>query len=196
MADLITTARAQQTKELSSVDETLLGNLISAASTTIQRYCNRNFPSASYDEDYDGEGGIELFLNAMPILTLTSVTIKEQGSTTSLDVNGILQYVNEGRLVIDPLTTEAMSYCHFPVGRQNINVVYTAGYATVPEDVQEACVEMCTVLYGATSTDGNIGLDSESLGSYSYSRSSKNDRLLFTDTIKSLLSTYILHMVE
>ena len=41
----------------------------------------------------------------------------------------------------------------WPVGINNLRIQYTAGYATVPEAVQEACAELVAALYFQCSRD-------------------------------------------
>jgi len=195
MADLITVARAKQTNELNQVDTLLLQQLIPAASNAIIKYCHREFvEEVLVDEKYDGLGTPELFMKKFPVTTLTEVKIRELGGTEQdIPTSEILIYEDEGKLMFDPLANTTTIYCHFPRGLQNILVSYTAGYATVPEDIQEACVQVITNMYSYTSSTKNPALKSESLGMYSYSRDSKADQVIFTNSVKMLLSGYIDH---
>ena len=59
----------------------------------------------------------------------------------------------------------------WPRGRRNIRVVYTAGYATVPEDVQLAAAELAKEVYGKAQRDPT--LLSETIGSYSYTQAAE-----------------------
>ena len=45
----------------------------------------------------------------------------------------------------------------FPAGVNNFRVQYTAGFATVPDDVQEACAEWVAALYNLSLRDPQIG---------------------------------------
>jgi hypothetical protein len=56
----------------------------------------------------------------------------------------------------------------WPVGINNFRVQYTAGFATVPEDVQEACAELCGTYFAQRGRD--MTLQAESIpGSHAYS---------------------------
>jgi hypothetical protein len=44
----------------------------------------------------------------------------------------------------------------FPVGINNFRVQYTAGYATIPESVQEACAEWVAAIFYTTSRDQSL----------------------------------------
>lgn len=60
-----------------------------------------------------------------------------------------------------------------PSPMKSVLIEYTAGYSTVPEDVEQACIEVASMLYRDRRRDGN--LNSESLGDYSYSRASSQE---------------------
>lgn len=53
---------------------------------------------------------------------------------------------------LDPDTGEVFG--RFPRGQKNIRVDYQAGFATVPDDVQEAVVQLCQFLYQQGQTNG------------------------------------------
>jgi hypothetical protein len=55
----------------------------------------------------------------------------------------------------------------WPVGVSNFRVQYTAGYATVPEDVQEACAEWVATLFKDLGRNRNVALENTA-GVYSF----------------------------
>jgi hypothetical protein len=88
-----------------------------------------------------------------------------------------------GRLSIDrawfaywPLDKGVM-----PSAMKSILIEYTAGYATVPPDVEQACIEVASTLYRDRRRDGN--LVSEGLGDYSYSRATAQEMSARLDTL-------------
>lgn len=78
----------------------------------------------------------------------------------------------------------------FPAGRQNIRVDYTAGYAEIPDDLQEACAQHVLDLYNGSITNGN--LSDVRLGNYRYSIDQVN-RHSFSAKVQALLNPYIAH---
>ena len=58
-----------------------------------------------------------------------------------------------------------MLYGMFPPGHLNIRVDYTAGWATIPEDIQAACVQHAADMYQASLNDPNV--KSISIGPFS-----------------------------
>ncbi len=66
------------------------------------------------------------------------------------------------------LADEGMLYCSagWPTGTNSISVDYTAGYATIPDDLEHVCLEIAAYLYGISKGDPSV--QSESIGDYSY----------------------------
>jgi len=88
-----------------------------------------------------------------------------------------------GRLSIDrswfaywPLDKGVM-----PNAMKSVLIEYTAGYATVPDDVEQACIEVASMLYRDRRRDGN--LVSEGLGDYSYTRATAQEMNARLDTL-------------
>lgn len=73
--DLITLARAKNNIStiVDTTYDTLLAVLITAASQAIERYCNRDFYSKTYDEIYSGRRDNRLILRQAPIQEVKSV---------------------------------------------------------------------------------------------------------------------------
>ena len=88
-----------------------------------------------------------------------------------------------GRLTIDrswfaywPLDKGVM-----PSPMKSVLIEYTAGYATVPEDIEQACIDVASMLYRDRRRDGN--LVSEGLGDYSYTRATAQEMNARLDTL-------------
>jgi hypothetical protein len=63
---------------------------------------------------------------------------------------------------------EGTIYGYFPEGVSETEVRYTAGYATIPSDVQTACCMVVKGMNDASKIDGNLAY--EKLGDYSWGR--------------------------
>lgn len=171
MANLITTARAQQNAALANAPTALLANLIAAASGAIENYCGRTFASTSYTEDLDGNDLDWIYVENRPITSLTNVIITEVGGSTETITSTYLDYDGTSGKVWF-IEGGSGTYDYFPKGHFNVRVTYTGGYSTVPDAVQEACSQLCAQLYGQSADSKNPSLQSESLGDYSYTRMS------------------------
>ena len=64
-------------------------------------------------------------------------------------------------------TGELISPVGWSYGDMNYRILYQAGYATIDQDLQQACAELAVACYNSRGQNSN--LTSENLGSYSYS---------------------------
>ena len=112
--------------------------LISNASAFIERFCNRTFASTSYTETRNGNNRARMMLNNSPIQSLTSVTIDGAAVpiSTGPTVGG---YTFDSHCVY---LRPGAGFDQFDRGVQNVVIVYTAGFTSVPSDVAQACIEL------------------------------------------------------
>jgi phage gp36-like protein len=88
------------------------------------------------------------------------------------------EYVYEGDTGVLHIQSDAFPLndtylARFPSAYQSVFVRYTAGYATVPDDMKQACCEVASMLYQSRKADRSIL--SESLGDYSYTRAGASE---------------------
>jgi len=125
------------------------------ASTTkrIETYCNRHFASAGYTEYADGVNKGFLHVKNPPIINVSALNSdvnRDFGSATEYATNAYITYDDDGRielLSIADVTSSSLSPVVFPSGQQNIKIVYTGGYAAIPEDVRLGCAEWIGRIY-------------------------------------------------
>jgi hypothetical protein len=93
---------------------------------------------------------------------------------------GLLDVVRVARYWPD----DAQGEYGVPAMWQSICVDYTAGWATVPDDIEQACLRVSAFLYRNRKRDE--GVSSESLGDYSYTlRDSGQVRAMLEDELES-----------
>jgi uncharacterized phiE125 gp8 family phage protein len=139
-ADLCAVADVQAYLNLSSgQDNALIQTLITNASAFIDNYCNRTLLSNSYTETRNGQGGTEMPFRQYPVSAVASLTIDGQAVLPS---PGAYQ---RGYLFDDEMLY-LIGYC-FRRAPQNVVIVYTAGFTTVPNDIAQACVEIVALKY-------------------------------------------------
>lgn len=148
---------------------TLIDRLITEVDYAIGRACNRldattgaqTFESASRDEKYDGCGEPILSLRNFPVSSITSVALVDTaGTNTTLASTDYTADLRTGRLQWNGTTaywpgwtdyTGAPAYGYeppgWPRGFQNVRVQYTAGYSTVPKDLQSVATQMVVDMY-------------------------------------------------
>jgi hypothetical protein len=139
--DLTSIANVEQWLNLQSgcTDEALLVRLITAASGFIRTWCDRDFVSQSYTDTLDGKGAARMPLPNTPITAVASLAI-------------------DGNVIPpgDPVSTPGYFFTstmlclngyRFSRGMANVVVSYTAGFATVPPELEQACIELVAFRY-------------------------------------------------
>ena len=188
MSDLVTLARAQQSPILAGLDTTWLATLISAASAAIERKTHRSFVSTAATEKYDGDGTRQIMLKRFPLTVLTEIVVTDQSDDSTETFAGSVFNLNldTAEVRFKPAATGL-----FLRGFQNIAATYTAGFATVPENLQEGTVQLIAMLVSAGENDP--ALVAEKLGDYSYRarvENGVNDAGLWPVEIRRLIGTY------
>ena len=185
---LVTVTRAKQNAALANLTTSHLQNWIEAASDAIEGWCDRVFTSTAYTETQDGNGLHWLYVYNPPIISLTSVQIIDSSEDTETILADQFRYGGDaGEIVFKP--TNSSSYSVFPEERRNIVVNYTGGYATIPDDIQEAVVQTIQEMYKVTNTK-NPGLKQIRLGEYSETRAAASEVVAVTPSILSLIGRY------
>lgn len=125
-----------------STDDTLLKAIITRVSASIASTCNRIFYAHDITEYQDGEGDSTLVAEQYPINSITSIhddVERAYGSDTLIASTDYVYYSEKGLIKLD-------NY-YFAVGLKNIKLVYNAGYSTVPQDLEMACIKRCMAEY-------------------------------------------------
>lgn len=148
------------TQGLPAADFPLIQRLITNASGFIHSWLNRFIPLADYEDIRDGMNSHELLFANFPVLSVSSVNIDNVNippATTTISPGYAFE---EMRLVL-------RAY-RFSRGLQNVVIRYTAGYATIPADINQACIELVTQRYRERS---RVGVKQETIvgvDSYTY----------------------------
>lgn len=124
------------------VSDPLLSRLISAASQYLETQMSRTIETNTYLETRNGLGGNVMTLLNGPVVNVNSLTIDGivipprpalgSGSYSSFSPGG---WVNDSERIM------VQGYC-FNRGFMNITVNYTAGFASVPADLEQCCIDL------------------------------------------------------
>lgn len=121
-----------------TVDD-LLQSLITASSRQIMTQCARRFKQSTITKRFNGDATYGIALPNGPVTDVASVYI---------DGNLIPESGGPGdvgwTLMNDRV--ELLGYV-FTVGVANVEITYTCGWATVPEDIERAAIELTTWAY-------------------------------------------------
>lgn len=135
--------------------DNLIERKINQATEMIENFCGLNndhhFASTTYtNEEYDATNTDELVLRARPIITLTSVSARDSSenisSFTTLDSQDY--FYDEYAGVIKGVAVFSGSWNRY-------RVTYTAGFATIPDDLAEACVLLASELVANADQSGS-----------------------------------------
>jgi hypothetical protein len=139
-------------------DDTLGAQLVTAASRFLLQLMNRDsILATARTETFKGFGGCDFVPRNTPVISITSVqvgsTVIAAGADIMTNQSGFY-LVNER----DVDVVKLLGY-EFLVGSW-CKVVYQAGFATVPEDIAQACKELVALRYRDRK---HIGLLSENI---------------------------------
>jgi hypothetical protein len=143
-----------------SEHDDLLDALIAYASERIESHCRRKFASSSDPEYLDGTGTSRIVLSRRPVTALTSIhedADRDFAADTEIDSDDLVLHPEKG--IVDRVGAV------FARGARTVKVVYTGGYATVPDDVALACVKLAAAWFAHART-GADGVRRETLGDY------------------------------
>jgi hypothetical protein len=164
MAQLITVDEFKRYHGIAGTsDDTLLQELIDEVSDFVEAYCQRSFALATYQEKYDihFEWQNEISLRHYPALTVSWVAaagVSLDASTWYVDLDaGIIKLAYDTR---------------FPRGREQVEVLYRAGYSSTPPLIRKAVRRLVAIEYGIRKSPE---LESAKLGDYSFKRARTNE---------------------
>ena len=131
-------------------EDAFLTNLLARATTSIETWLGRGVIQATYTEYPDGNGTEWLSLRQGPLISVTSVATADWSShtvntTSSLTDGTWLGYGDEDDWKL-PAKIRSNGGA-FTTGRKNYQVVYAAGWAAVPYDIEQACLDVCVWMF-------------------------------------------------
>jgi hypothetical protein len=162
-----------------ATDDALLERLIAAASEFIQNWLGRPIASADWLETRDGTGGQLLTFANIPVTAVLSLTIDGLViPPAAADGTGF-----GAGYTFTPTELALRGYV-FTRRPQNTIVTYTAGYATTPPDIAQACIELVARHYRERTRIGEV---SKALGGGETVTFSQKD---IPDAVKTALASY------
>lgn len=160
---LTTTSMAKTYLKILPLSDTsqdaLVELLINASSTYLQAECDRSFVAQSVTEKRHGRSSNLILLKEWPVNTITELRIDSAAiftdPATLIDPTAY-QIADDGNSVL-------LLAQKFPKGYNNVRVIYNAGYAAIPSDLEHACLWLCTWYYRMRESQ-DIGRKSRSKG--------------------------------
>lgn len=129
--------------------DNIINDLIARVSKAIAKLCDRDFAVTTYTEYQSSDGEEELLTKQYPINSVTSVYDDPDRlySAETLIPSDEYCFEDPNLLRFDtPLSKN---------GKKNIKIVYNAGYATIPQDLEMAAIYMVVAEYKRSRTEVN-----------------------------------------
>lgn len=202
MADLYTYALAtvQDVKESMGITGTSQDNLIkrkiNQATLIIEGYCglpeDHHFKETTYtNEQYDGSGSNQMILKMRPV---TSITSFQRRDTSESDGN--FSDVESEHYFGTDLDAGVLDLNFTQSGGWNgYQVTYTAGYATIPADLSEACVMLASYLIENATTGSGVKSKQEGSRKIEYFETAFASSLIEQLSLDDLLNRYVMYSV-
>lgn len=109
---------------------------INSASEFLETECGRNFKSANYTEVHSGRKQNTILLQNFPVTAFSEVMVDGSGLFT--DPTRVVPAASFA--ITDDQNTITYLNNVFPNGYANVRIKYTAGFAVIPSDLQEAAL--------------------------------------------------------
>jgi hypothetical protein len=149
-ADLTSYLRVSPT----GAEDALLGTIAASVNDYFLNECGRIIESASVTEIRDGNSKTQMKLRESPVTAVTSLTVDGQAIPARASVTGAGYVFTSSGLV------KLVGYS-LTDGVQNVVIVYTAGFATVPNDIKQALQETGAFIYRNRERLGEISKNIE-----------------------------------
>lgn len=116
--------------------DTRLEYYINACSNWIEEVSNRIFRSQAYTHRFDGNNKKEILVEQFPITAITEVNVDDAWTFAA----GTALGAGETTIVDDIWIARRCGLFRIE-NPQNVQIQYTAGFATTPPDIEQACIE-------------------------------------------------------
>lgn len=148
MTDLTTVTSLKAYLGITTLDDdSLLASMITAYSTEVISWLNRDIALTTYTEQLSGDGGRVLMLGNYPIQSITSLTID------GIVIPARPAYGQNGYL-FDGDSVVLFGYV-FTRDFLNVQITYSAGFTNIPTDLAQAVNEIVALRYRERDRIGN-----------------------------------------
>ena len=146
-----------------TTNDTLLTQFINEAENYINRYVRFNVASASRTIEFGYQSGNYLFLNDMNVTAITSLKYKSLPTESYTTVSS-------SKYAIQKIKGLYYLYCENGFGYDINELVYTAGFSTIPDVIKSVAIEMVVMKYkesGVGKSQLGLSVQTENHNNYS-----------------------------
>lgn len=133
-----------------TAQDTNLGVIQNAVEKRVKEFLHRDLESTTYaSEIFDGNGLNTLPLRQVPVTAVTTIQYYEGLDSTNTETWTTLALGTDYERKIIPTAADCviLDGYTFVLGLQNYKITYTAGYSTIPYDIEMACKELLKIVY-------------------------------------------------
>ena len=188
MTDLVTLEEYKISENIQSLKEDArITSLITSVSQLVKTYCGNSILNATHTEDFSINWGTNLVqLTESPVNTIQSVKTRSNYSDEYSVVSSTEYFLEKSTDTVYRVTTSGVAK-NWPTGPGSVQVQYTAGYVTTPEDLKLAVFDLITYYlkdeHKARQTLAGASIQNQ--GS-----TSQRNNVAFPDHIKRVLDLY------
>ena len=191
MANLITLDDYKTSVKMESTkDDARINDLIASISALVKTYCGNTIVdhySANKTETFNITWSTNLSqLTESPVNTIVSVQERSSFSASYTTVAATEYYLDSNTDSVYRVTTSGHAKS-WPTGPASVRIIYKAGYATCPADLQLAVIDLITY-YHKDEHKARQTMQGASI--QNNSSSSQRDNVAFPDHIKRVLDLY------
>ena len=191
MANLIDIDIYKTSEKIESTkDDNRINTLITSVSQLVKTYCGNSIVdhfSSNKTETFNITWGSNLAqLTESPVNSVVSVEERENFSASYTTVPNTEYYLDAATDSVYRVTTGGQSK-NWPTGPASVRIIYKAGYASCPADLQLAVIDLITY-YLKDEHKARQTLQGASIQNNSYS--SQRNNVAFPDHIKRVLDLY------
>ena len=141
MADLTTLAAVKlYLTKVDNGDDAVIQSLITAYSEWVRSYTNFDFSVQAYNIWRDGKDFTQLAVMQWPIVSISSLTVDGRSIPPQASFGAYGYRFTEKNVILE-------GGARFTWGTENINLQYTAGFATIPADIAQAVTELVALRF-------------------------------------------------
>ena len=130
----------------------LLTNIIAAVSKDIVRICNQEIESTVQTLELSGNGTYYLIAPKFPIISIGSLKYRAIPTDAWSAAISSASYA-----IIDNSIQPKIYYANgFIEGYYNYQLVYTTGYAVIPDDIKQIAAQMCITYFKNSDANGGV----------------------------------------
>lgn len=141
----------------SEADDAVIARLVQACSEYVQSWLSRDLGMHEYTDIFDGTDGNTYMFSAYPVVNISNLKINNR------DIPPAPDQTQSGYITLERKL--ALRGYYFTRGMMNCSVTYTAGFAEIPRDIEQAAIEMIAIRYRSRDRVGIVskGLAGETI---------------------------------